>query len=82
MSKEVPFESMLRKLEGVVKKLESGEVSLEDSLKFYEEGVGLVRNAQQRLEKMEGKIEQLMNDGKKKPLQVAVTSDRGQGQDA
>ncbi len=73
VAESVPFEKMLERLEGIVKKLEAGELSLETSLKSYEEGIGLVRLAQERLDQMEGKIEELMADGKKKPLNVATS---------
>ncbi|NEU36523.1 exodeoxyribonuclease VII small subunit, partial [bacterium LRH843] len=47
----------------VVDKLESGELSLEDSLKAYEKGVELVRSSQGKLNAIEGRIEELMKDG-------------------
>ena len=65
----VPFEELLKRLEGVVKQLEAGHLPLEESLRTYENGVSMVRLAQQRLEKMDGKIEQLMADGTTKELQ-------------
>lgn len=66
--KEVPFEVVLQRLEGIVAQLEKGDVSLEDSLKAYEKGVQLVREAEKRLEGMEMRIEQLLSDGTKAPL--------------
>lgn len=65
---ELSFEKLLERIEILVKKLEAGELSLENSLKAYEEGVGLVRTAQERLDGMEGKIQQLMANGQKKPF--------------
>ena len=59
----------MENLEGLVNQLEKGELSLENSLKAYEKGIGFVKEAEQRLEKMEGRIEQLMLDGKKKPFE-------------
>ncbi|MBT3737312.1 MAG: exodeoxyribonuclease VII small subunit, partial [Gammaproteobacteria bacterium] len=44
-----PFEESLAKLEGLVEKMEAGELSLEDSLKTFEEGVKLTRECQQAL---------------------------------
>ena len=38
----VNFESSLKKLEQIVAKLEDGDISLEDSVKSFEEGIGLV----------------------------------------
>lgn len=71
-TKEIPFESLLEGLETLVQQLEKGELSLENSLRAYEKGIGFVREAEQRLEKMEGKIEQLMADGKKEKLDVPL----------
>jgi exodeoxyribonuclease VII small subunit len=68
--KEVPFEAVLQRLEGIVSALEKGDISLEESLRAYERGVGLVREAEKRLEGMELRIEQLLADGTKKPVKV------------
>jgi exodeoxyribonuclease VII small subunit len=74
--KEVPFEVVLQRLEGIVGQLEKGDVSLEDSLKAYEKGVQLVREAEKRLEGMEMRIEELLSDGTKKPLKVENAGER------
>ncbi len=62
------FESVLGRLEGVVLRLERGDQPLEESLKAYEEGIGLVRAAQGRLDGMERRLEQLLQDGRSTPL--------------
>lgn len=72
--KEVPFEAVLQRLEGIVTQLEKGEISLEDSLRAYEKGVQLVREAEKRLEGMETRIEELLADGTKKPIEIADAS--------
>lgn len=51
------FEKSLEKLEGIVKKLESGELSLEDSIKAFEEGVHLAQNCGKKLDEAEKKVE-------------------------
>lgn len=56
------FESALEELEQVVEQLESGELSLEDSLSAFEKGVGLVRFCNQKLNDVEKKIEMLVKD--------------------
>jgi len=63
---EMKFEEALKKLEGIVGQLESGDVSLEASLAKYEEGVRLVRLCQKKLELAKKKIEILVKtkDGK------------------
>lgn len=48
-NKEFSFEEAMKELENIVAALERGEVSLEDSLKLYEKGVGLVREANKLL---------------------------------
>lgn len=57
---ELTFEKALQTLQEKVKQLESGQLSLEDSLKSFEEGVGLIRFCQSHLEKAEQKVSQLM----------------------
>lgn len=56
------FEAALEDLERVVEQLESGELSLEDSLAAFEKGVGLVKYCNQKLNEMEQKIEILIKD--------------------
>ena len=55
-----PFEESLAKLEGLVEKMEAGELSLEDSLKTFEEGVKLTRQCQQALVAAEQKVKVLI----------------------
>ena len=49
-------------MEQIVEQLESGELSLEDSLSAFENGVGLVRFCNQKLNDVEKKIEMLVRD--------------------
>lgn len=62
--KEAPvsFESALSELEKLVTHMESGELSLEDSLKSFERGVELTRNCQQALAAAEQKVEILTSN--------------------
>lgn len=59
MPEEIKFEKALEKLEKIVEDLESGDVSLDEALKKYEEGVKLSRTCQSRLSQAEKKIEVL-----------------------
>jgi exodeoxyribonuclease VII small subunit len=56
------FETALEDLEQVVEQLESGELSLEDSLATFEKGVGLVKYCNQKLNEVEKKVELLVKD--------------------
>jgi exodeoxyribonuclease VII small subunit len=60
--KEKKFEAALEDLERVVERLESGELSLEESLTAFEQGVNLVRFCNQKLNEVEEKIELLVKD--------------------
>ncbi|MEI6791529.1 MAG: exodeoxyribonuclease VII small subunit [Myxococcaceae bacterium] len=62
------FEVVLKTLEGLIGQLEKGDLPLEKSLEVYEQGVSMVKEAEKRLQEMQGKIEQLMTDGTKKAL--------------
>lgn len=55
------FESILERLEAVVEKLEKGNLSLDESLRVFEEGVQLSRMGSRRLEEAEHKVEILVN---------------------
>lgn len=54
------FEKAFSQLQEIVKKLESGELSLEESLKAFEEGVKFTRFCQDSLSSAEQKVEQLL----------------------
>lgn len=55
------FEDALRDLQQIVTELESGSITLDASLKRFEQGVGLLRECYQFLERADQKIEQLVN---------------------
>jgi len=59
------FETALKKLEEVVRRLESGELSLDDSIKAYEEGVKLATFCSRKLNDAEKRVEVLnkLKDG-------------------
>ncbi len=56
------FEDALHKLEALVRKMESGELSLEESLKAFEEGIRLSRQCAQKLDEAERRVEVLLRD--------------------
>ncbi len=60
--KKTSFENSLKELEKIVRRLEEGDSSLEDSLKLFEDGVRLSRECQERLNQAERRIEVLLKD--------------------
>lgn len=70
--KKQSFESSLKELEKIVRGLEEGELSLEESLKFFENGVKLSRQCQERLNQAERRIEVLLNDGDGNPVLQSI----------
>ncbi|MEJ7598059.1 MAG: exodeoxyribonuclease VII small subunit [Kofleriaceae bacterium] len=58
---ELGFDHILGRLREVVQRLESGELSLEQSLQVYEEGVQLARRGQQQLASAEKRVEILVS---------------------
>ena len=64
--KKGDFEKSLTRLEEVVKRLESADLSLDEAMRLFEEGVTLSRECQKQLEEAEGRVEILLKkaDGK------------------
>ena len=56
MAKPQTLEQSFEKLEQIIGNLENGDVSLEDSFKLYNEGMKLIQNCNQQLDKVEKKI--------------------------
>jgi len=56
------FEEALRGLEGIVEKLETGDLSLDEALGAFEEGVTLVRYLGEKLTEVEKRVEVLTRD--------------------
>lgn len=61
-TQKINFEASIAELEKLVEKMESGEFSLEDSLKQFENGIALARACQQALREAEQKVLQLTSD--------------------
>ena len=59
-SHEPGFEEALKRLTAIVERLESGELSLEQSLALFEEGTRLSRASQARLDAAEKRVEELL----------------------
>ena len=66
--KRIDFESSLKELESIVKKLEDENINLEDSVKSFEAGINLVKECQKQLEDAELKVKELLDDGTSQEL--------------
>jgi len=74
--KEKRFEDAMKELEDIVKRLESGDLPLEESLKIFEEGVALSRYCFNKLEEAEKRVSILLKgeDGiKREPFEAEET---------
>ena len=61
MDQQPDFEQALSELEGLVSKLESGELTLDQSLEYFKRGVELTRHCQSVLDKAQQTVELLTN---------------------
>lgn len=70
------FEASLKQLEQIVEKLEKGDLSLEESIRLFEEGTALSNTCKADLESAEGKVQVLIKqrDGSMRP---EIFEDRG-----
>lgn len=58
------YEEAVKRLEEIVKKLESGDIALQESMELFEEGVALARHCSRQLNKAEEKVKVLLeSDG-------------------
>ena len=80
------FEQKLKRLEELSSAIKQSNISLEDALAHFEEGIKLARSMQQYLDEMEGKVQILMNaqDGTQTSALAAqnagaAAEERGQG---
>ena len=78
------FEKALSELEEIAKRLEDGELGLDDSIKEFEKGIKLARICHEKLEEAERKIEILQKGDSSNEVtsrKVAVKSDTGEIED-
>ena len=76
--KSFPFEDSLAKLEKLVERMENGDLSLEDSLKSFEEGIKLTRECQSALKSAEQKVRLLVEkNGEMEEQPFSPSADEG-----
>ncbi len=73
--KQKTFEASLQELERIVRNLENGDLSLEESLKLFEDGVKISRQCQERLNQAERRIEILMKDTGGNPMLEVIKAE-------
>ena len=64
------FEDNLKKLEGLVGRMESGEMNLDEMIKAFEEGRKLVTECQKDLDSIRQRIEKVTKDGTVEELKI------------
>lgn len=72
------FESAIAELEAIVKRLEGGDLPLEQSLELFERGVQLSRFCHAKLEEAERRVELLTERGEVKPAPPSLGVDPGE----
>lgn len=71
------FEEALARLEEITSRLEAGELDLEESLKLFEEGMGLLAFCVEKLNKAETQVLALTRDKDGKPVPLAFSVEEG-----
>lgn len=72
------FEEAMERLEKIVQDLEDGDLSLEESLKVFEEGMGLVKFCSEKLEEVEQRVTRLVKDSNGKYRHQPFEIDKGE----
>jgi len=75
---EISFEEYLRKLESIIQQLEGGQLTLDESVKLYEEGMSISKLCLEKLNKTKQKIEQLVVKGEEKYLLKPFSINKGE----
>ena len=74
MTDKKSYEALMTELQACVSRLEAGSLGVEEALNLFEKGVGLSKEARQRLEGLEGRLERLLADGQVEALDVEDAS--------
>jgi len=80
--KTIDFETALKQLETLVGRMERGDMSLEESLKAFEEGVKLTRLCQETLSAAQQKVQVLMQQNGKADMQPFAADDEDDADDS
>ena len=75
MKNDLSFEQALKRLEEIVKQMEQGNVSLEESLNLFEEGTALAAGCAAQLDAAELKVVRLMKGKDGNPVEMEFEHD-------
>ena len=64
MEKEINFQEELNRLEKIVNAIQEKELSIDDSLKLFEEGQKIIKELSEELKKAEAKVEKVIETNK------------------
>ena len=73
--KSQSFEQSISRLDEIVRQLEQGNVPLEDALKLFQEGTGLVKTCDEMLSEAELQVVKLMKGADGAPVETEYTRD-------
>lgn len=73
--KNASFEENMARLEQIVRALERGDVQLEESLKLFQEGTGLVENCGKLLDEAELQVKKIVPDADGNPVEEVFSDD-------
>ena len=69
-TKKLTFEQSIQRLDEIVRHLESGDMSLSDSLALFEEGTGLIAACTKMLDEAEQKVVKLKKGADRAPIEM------------
>lgn len=73
------FEGLMQELEGIVARLESDDLSLEEAIDAYQRGVAIAKEGHDRLAEAERKIEEVTRTGRTRPVDPAAVLGGSEG---
>lgn len=76
MSKSFTFEASVKRLDAIVAKLESGDVPLEQALKLFQEGTGLVRSCSKLLDEAELEVVKMTKGEDGAPMETEMQDEQ------
>lgn len=74
--KEMSFEESMQRLEQIVRALERGDVALEESLKLFQEGTGLIRNCGKLLDEAQLQVRKIVPAADGTPTEEAFADEQ------